>query len=52
MTEQDISKVLDKKEETYIFSEESNDLAFDTSGEDSSSVSDISSVVHKIGPYD
>jgi hypothetical protein len=34
LTEEDISKVLDKKYKSYVFSEESDDFWLDTSEED------------------
>jgi len=50
-TDDDISKVLDIEDESYIFSEESDDFWFDTSEEDSDRDSDTSSVVHESERY-
>jgi hypothetical protein len=52
LTEEDISKVLDKEYNSNVFSEESEDFGFDTSEEDSGSESDTRSVMHEIEPYE
>ena len=49
-TEEDISKVLGKDDESDVFSEEFDDF-FYISEEDSESESDTSSVVHESEPY-
>jgi hypothetical protein len=43
LTEEDISKILDKEDKSDVFSEESDDFWFDTSEEHSDSDSDTSS---------
>jgi len=50
-TDQDICNVLDKEEESDVFSEESDDFLFDTSEEESDRESDTSNVVHESEPY-
>jgi hypothetical protein len=52
LTEEDISIVLDKKDEINVFCEESNEFSFDTSEEGSESELDTSSVVHESEPYE
>jgi len=52
LTDDDISKVLDIEDKSDVFSEESDDLWFDTSEEDSDRDSDTSSVVHESEPYE
>jgi hypothetical protein len=52
LTEEDISKVLDKEGEINVFCVESDDFCFDTSEEDSDSESDTSSVLHEIELYE
>jgi hypothetical protein len=52
MTDEDISNVLDKEDESDVFSEEFDDFLFDTSEEDSDSEPDTSNVVHKSEPYE
>jgi hypothetical protein len=47
LTEEDTSKVLDKVDESDVFSEKSDNVWFDTSEEDSDSESDTSSVAHE-----
>jgi hypothetical protein len=47
LTEEDISKVLDKEAESEVFSEESDEFSSDTSEKDSVCESDTSSVVHE-----
>jgi hypothetical protein len=51
-TDEDISNVLDKEDESDVFSEESDDFLFDTSEEDSDSESDMSNVVRESEPYE
>jgi hypothetical protein len=51
-TDEDISNVLDKEDESDVFSEESDDFLFDASEEDSDSESDTSNVVHESEPYE
>jgi len=46
-TDEDISNILDKEDESDLFSEESDNFLFDTSEEDSDSDSDRSNVVHE-----
>jgi hypothetical protein len=50
-TDEDIY-VLDKEDESDVFSEESDDFLFDTSEEDSDSESDTSNDVHESEPYE
>jgi hypothetical protein len=52
LTEEDIYKLLDIKDESDVFPEESYDFWFDTSEEDSDSESDTSSVGHENEPYE
>jgi hypothetical protein len=47
LTEENISKVLDKEDESDMFSEDSDDFSFDTCEEDSESESNTGSVVRK-----
>jgi len=46
-TDEDISNDLDKEDESYVFSEESDDFLFDTSEEDSDRESGTRNVVHE-----
>jgi hypothetical protein len=47
-TDEDISNVPDKQDESDVFSEESHEFLFDTSEEDSDSESYRSNVVHEL----
>jgi hypothetical protein len=50
--EEYVFNVLEKEDESDVFSEESDYFSFDTSEEDSESESDTNSVVHEIEPYE
>jgi len=50
--DEDISNVLDKEDESDVFSEETDDFLFGTSEEDSDSESNTSNVVHESEPYE
>ena len=52
LKEEDISEVLNKEDESDVFSEQSDDFSIDTSEEDSESESDTSSVVHESELYE
>jgi hypothetical protein len=52
MTVEDIPKVLDKENESYVFSEECDDFWVVTNEEDSESQTDTSSVVYESEPYE
>jgi hypothetical protein len=51
-TDKDISNILDKEDESDVFSEESDDFLFATSDEDSDSDLITSNVVHESEPYE
>ena len=52
LTEENISKILDKEDELDVFSEESDNFLFGISEEDSDSESEASSVVHESEPHE
>jgi hypothetical protein len=51
-TDKDISNILDKEDESDVFSEESDDFLFDTSEGDSDSDLITSNVVHESEAYE
>ena len=51
-TDKGISNILDKEDESDVFSEESDDFLFVTSEEDSDSESYTSNVVHENEPHE